>query len=52
MLDTPAVHARIEALGLFAAPAAERSPEYLAKLVVRELDKWGPPIKASGVTPK
>ena len=52
MLDTPAVHTRIEELGLFAAPPAERSPEFLAKLVLRELDKWGPPIKASGVAPK
>ena len=52
MLDTPVVHARIEQLGLFAAPPAERSPEFLAKLVLRELEKWGPPIKASGVTAK
>jgi putative tricarboxylic transport membrane protein len=51
-LDTPAVNARIEQLGLFGAPPAERSPEFLAKLVLRELEKWGPPIKASGVTAK
>lgn len=51
-LDTTAVHTRIEQLGLFGAPPAERSPEFLAKLVLRELEKWGPPIKASGVTAK
>lgn len=52
MLDTPAVRKRIEDLGLFIAPPPERSPDFLAKLVLRELDKWGPPIKASGVAPK
>jgi tripartite-type tricarboxylate transporter receptor subunit TctC len=49
MLDTPAVRTRIAELGLYGAPPAERNPEFLAKLVLRELDKWGPPIKASGV---
>ena len=49
-LDTPAVRKRIEDLGLFIPPRAERSPEFLAKLVVTELDKWGPPIKAAGVS--
>ncbi len=52
MLDTPAVRTRITDLGLYGAPPAERSPDFLAKLVLRELDKWGPPIKASGVAPK
>jgi putative tricarboxylic transport membrane protein len=51
-LDTPIVRKRIEELGLYIAPPAERSPEFLAKLVLRELEKWGPPIKASGVTTK
>ena len=49
-LDTPAVRKRIEELGLLVPPPAERSPEFLAKLVVSELDKWGPPIKAAGVS--
>lgn len=49
-LDTPAVRKRIEELGLFIPPPAERSSEHLAKLVVSELDKWGPPIKAAGVS--
>ena len=48
-LDTPGVRKRIEELGLNVAPPAERSPDFLAKLVLSELDKWGPPIKASGV---
>jgi tripartite-type tricarboxylate transporter receptor subunit TctC len=50
MLDTPAIRNRIAELGIYSAPLAERSPEFLATLVVHELNKWGPPIKASGVT--
>jgi tripartite-type tricarboxylate transporter receptor subunit TctC len=49
-LDTPSVRKRIEELGLYVAPPAERGPDYLAKLVLRELDKWGPPIKAASVS--
>ena len=49
-LDTPAVRRRIEELGLFVPQPAERSPDFLAKLVLSELDKWGPPIKAAGVS--
>jgi tripartite-type tricarboxylate transporter receptor subunit TctC len=49
-LDTPAVRKRIADLGLFVPPPAERSPEFLARLVVSELDKWGPPIRAAGVS--
>jgi tripartite-type tricarboxylate transporter receptor subunit TctC len=51
-LDTPDVRKRIEERGLYVAPPAERTPEFLGKLVLSELDKWGPPIKDSGVTVK
>jgi tripartite-type tricarboxylate transporter receptor subunit TctC len=49
-LDTPVVRKRIEDLGLFVPKAEERGSDFLAKLVVSELDKWGPPIKAAGVS--
>jgi tripartite-type tricarboxylate transporter receptor subunit TctC len=49
-LDTPVVRKRIEDLGLFVPKAAERGSDFLAKLVVSELDKWGPPIKAAGIS--
>ena len=49
-LDTPAVRKRIEDLGLFIPKPAERTSDYLAKLVVSELAKWGPPIKAAGIS--
>jgi tripartite-type tricarboxylate transporter receptor subunit TctC len=49
-LETAAVRKRIEELGLFVPPPPQRSPDFLAKLVLSELDKWGPPIKAAGVS--
>jgi tripartite-type tricarboxylate transporter receptor subunit TctC len=49
-LDTPVVRKRIEDLGLFVPKAEERGSDFLAKLVMSELDKWGPPIKAAGVS--
>jgi tripartite-type tricarboxylate transporter receptor subunit TctC len=49
-LDTPVVRKRIEELGLIIPKPAERGSDFLAKLVVSELDKWGPPIKAAGIS--
>jgi tripartite-type tricarboxylate transporter receptor subunit TctC len=50
VLDTPAIRDRIAGLGLDVPPREQRGPAYLAKLVQIELDKWGPPIKAAGLT--
>jgi tripartite-type tricarboxylate transporter receptor subunit TctC len=47
-LDIPWVRARLEDLGLNVPAPGRRTPDYLAKLVPRELEKWAPPIKASG----
>jgi tripartite-type tricarboxylate transporter receptor subunit TctC len=47
-LATPAVRKRVEELGLFVP--SDLSSEFLRRLVVRELDKWGPPIKAAGIS--
>ena len=49
-LDTPAVRRRIEDLGLFIPPPKELSSAFLAELVLSELGKWGPPIKAAGIS--
>jgi tripartite-type tricarboxylate transporter receptor subunit TctC len=49
-LDTPAIRDRIAGLGLDVPPSAQRGPDYLVKWVQLELDKWGPPIKAAGIT--
>jgi tripartite-type tricarboxylate transporter receptor subunit TctC len=49
-LDTPAVRARLEALGLEAPEPTRRSPEYLAEFVKSEIERWAAPIRASGVS--
>jgi tripartite-type tricarboxylate transporter receptor subunit TctC len=50
VLVLPAVQKRLKELGLDVPPEAERSPAFLAKLVKQELDKWGPPIRAAGLS--
>jgi tripartite-type tricarboxylate transporter receptor subunit TctC len=47
-LDIPWVRARLEDLGLNVPAPERRTPDYLAKLVPRELEKWAAPVKASG----
>jgi tripartite-type tricarboxylate transporter receptor subunit TctC len=50
VLDLPDVRERLEKAGLNVALPERRNPDYLGKLVVSELDKWGPPVRASGVS--
>jgi tripartite-type tricarboxylate transporter receptor subunit TctC len=47
-LDIPWVRERLVGLGLNVPPPERRTPEYLAKLLPRELEKWAGPVKASG----
>jgi tripartite-type tricarboxylate transporter receptor subunit TctC len=47
-IDTPAVRDRLQAMGVTVATADRRSPEYMAKFVRSEIEKWAGPIKASG----
>jgi tripartite-type tricarboxylate transporter receptor subunit TctC len=49
-LDLPWVRERFEGLGLNVPPPERRTPEYLAKLVPSELEKWAAPVKASGAS--
>jgi tripartite-type tricarboxylate transporter receptor subunit TctC len=49
-MDTPAVIERFESLGVSAVPPEWRTPEYLAKWVPAEIEKWAGPIRASGVS--
>ena len=44
------IRERLEGSGLRVVPLERRSPEYLAKLVVSEIEKYAAPIKASGVS--
>ena len=50
VLDLAWVRERIEGLGLNVPPPERRTPEYLAKLVPSELEKWAAPVKASGAS--
>jgi len=47
-LDNSALVRRMDELGLTAPPPERRTPEDLARLLRMEIEKWAPPIKASG----
>jgi len=49
-IDSKAVQDRMHELGTTIVGADRRSPDYLQKLVVGEIAKWGPPIKAAGIS--
>jgi tripartite-type tricarboxylate transporter receptor subunit TctC len=49
-IDTPMVRERYAGLGVTVVPPQRRSPEYLAKFIPTEIEKWAGPIKASGVS--
>ena len=48
ILDVPAIRERLEGLGLSVPTPERRTPEYLARLVRSDLEKWAAPVKASG----
>jgi tripartite-type tricarboxylate transporter receptor subunit TctC len=48
-LDSPAVRDRLERVGVTVVAPERRSPEYLARFIPAEIEKWAGPIKASGV---
>jgi tripartite-type tricarboxylate transporter receptor subunit TctC len=50
MMANPALHQKLEGLGLYVVTPERRSPAYLARFVANEIDKWAAPIKASGAT--
>ena len=50
MLDNPSVRKRLEDLGLEIVPPERRSPEYLAKFLPEEVERWGKIIKAAGIS--
>jgi tripartite-type tricarboxylate transporter receptor subunit TctC len=49
-LDDPTVHKRLEDLGLEIAAPERRSPEYLAKLVPEEVERWAKVVHAAGIS--
>ena len=50
-MDAPAVHARLDELGVDLVAPERRSAEYLRGFVKNEIDKWAGPIKSAGITP-
>ncbi len=49
-IDSKAVQDRMHDLGTTLVDAPRRSPAYLHDLVEREVAKWGPPIRAAGIS--
>jgi len=49
-LDDPGIRKRLEELGLEIVPPERRSPEYLAKYLPEEVERWGKVIKAAGIS--
>jgi tripartite-type tricarboxylate transporter receptor subunit TctC len=49
-LNTPAVRERLGQTGNDPVAPERQSPEYLQKLVEREIKKWAGPIKAAGIS--
>jgi tripartite-type tricarboxylate transporter receptor subunit TctC len=49
-IDDPAVRNKLEELGLEIVPNERRSPEYLAKFLPAEIERWAKPIRAAGIS--
>jgi tripartite-type tricarboxylate transporter receptor subunit TctC len=49
-LDNPTIRRRLEELGLEIIPPAQRSPEYLAGFLPREIERWAKPIREAGIS--
>jgi tripartite-type tricarboxylate transporter receptor subunit TctC len=49
-VETPAVRERYKTIGVTIPAAERRTPEYLAKFVPSEIERWAGPIKASGAS--
>ncbi len=51
-LDDPAVHERLEDLGLEIVSPERRTPEYLAQFVAKEIARWTKVVQAAGIKPR
>jgi tripartite-type tricarboxylate transporter receptor subunit TctC len=49
-VETSMVRERFKSIGVTIPPAERRTPEYLAKFVPSEIERWAGPIKASGAS--
>jgi tripartite-type tricarboxylate transporter receptor subunit TctC len=51
VLDDPDLQARLKDFATTVAPAGQRSPEYLASFLGREIALWSKAVKESGIQP-
>ena len=49
-LDNPALRSKLEELGLDIVPPEHRTPEYLAKFLPEDIERWAKPIHAAGIS--
>jgi tripartite-type tricarboxylate transporter receptor subunit TctC len=49
-LDNPALRAKLEELGLDIVPPEHRTPEYLARFLPEDIERWAKPIRAAGIS--
>jgi tripartite-type tricarboxylate transporter receptor subunit TctC len=52
MLTHPSLRKRLEDLGLEIVPPERRGPEYLAKFVPEEIERWAKVVRAAHITPE
>jgi tripartite-type tricarboxylate transporter receptor subunit TctC len=50
-VDDPVIRKTLEGLGLEILPPEQRTPEYLAQFLPKEIERWGKVIKAAGIIP-
>jgi len=49
-LDDPVIRKKLEELGLEIVAPERRSPDYLAKYLPEEIERWAKPIRAAGIS--
>ena len=49
-LDNPGIRKRLEDLGLEITPPRQRGPEFLAKFLPQEIERWAKPIREAGIS--
>jgi len=49
VITLPDIREKMESLGLEILPPEKRTPDYLAKYLPQDIDRWGKVIKAAGI---
>lgn len=50
MVERPDVRQKLEAIGLDVVPPEQRTPEYLARMLPQEIERWAKVIKSAGIS--